>query len=232
MSRRRAASTRVARSDSTAPSVGRGDIEASLVMIAPLLFAYAIGVLFVGRVNGADVVTRALYGALGRTTYLLVYAAAALLFLFWVRRGQRWGTLRLDVIAPVVLESAIYAFTLGTMISLVLDRLIGLGNVGSSIVSALGAGVHEELVFRLGICAALASLLRGGGKVGVLVAFIISSVLFSAAHHVGAHGEAFTMHTFVFRSLAGMVFAAIFWFRSLAHAVYAHTLYDLVVAAS
>jgi len=28
------------------------------------------------------------------------------------------------------------------------------------------------------------------------------------------------------------VFGAIFWFRSLAHAVYAHVLYDLVVAAS
>jgi hypothetical protein len=229
MSRRNGSNHRVAQ---PSPVVGRGDLEASLVMIAPLLLAYAVGVLFVGRVNGADVVTRALYGAFGRTSYLLVYATAALLFLMWIRRGQRWGTLRLEVLAPVILEAAIYAFTLGTVISLVLDRVLGLGLVGSSVVSALGAGVHEELVFRLGICASLAASLRGMRWLGVLLAFIISSVVFAAAHHLGAHGEAFTMHAFVFRCLAGMAFAAIFWFRSLAHAVYAHTLYDLVVAAS
>jgi hypothetical protein len=232
MSRRRTSNNkRVARSEAAPSATGRGNLEASLVMIAPLLFAYAIGVLFVGRVNGADVVTRAVYGALGRTTYLLAYATAALLFLLWIRRGQRWGALRLETMAHVVLEAAIYAFTLGTVISLVLDRLLGLGLDGSSIVSALGAGVHEELVFRLGICASLAALLRGTGWIGVLAAFVVSSVLFSAAHHVGAHGEAFTMHACVFRSLAGMVFAAILWFRSFAHAVYAHTIYDLVVAA-
>jgi hypothetical protein len=231
MSRRRASNQRVVRAE-PGPAVGGGNLEASLVMIAPLLFAYAIGVLFVGRVNGADVVTRALYGAIGRTSYLLVYATAAVLFLLWLRRGSRWGTLRIEVVAPVVLEAAIYAFTLGTVISLVLDRLLGLGLDGSSAVSALGAGVHEELVFRLGICGSLAAMLRGTGKLGVCVAFVVSSVLFSLAHHVGTYGEPFTMHAFVFRSLAGMAFAAIFWFRSFAHAVYAHTLYDLVVAAS
>ena len=40
------------------------------------------------------------------------------------------------------------------------------------------------------------------------------------------------MHAFVFRILAGGAFGAIFWYRSLAHAVYAHVLYDLVIAAS
>jgi hypothetical protein len=231
MSRRRASNQRAVRHE-PGPAVGRGGLEASLVMIAPLMFAYAIGVLFAGRVNGADVVTRALYGAIGRTSYLLVYASAAVVFLLWLRRGRRWGTLRLEIVAPVVLEAAIYAFTLGTVISLVLDRLLGLGLDGTSLVSALGAGVHEELVFRLGLCGALAATLRGTGKLGVAVAFVVSSVVFSAAHHVGTHGEAFTMHAFVFRSLAGMSFAAILWFRSFAHAVYAHTLYDLVVATS
>jgi hypothetical protein len=53
--------------------------------------------------------------------------------------------------------------------------------------------------------------------------------VFSAAHHLGAHGEPWTMHAFAFRCLAGLVFGLIFWFRSLAHAVYAHTFYDLLV---
>jgi hypothetical protein len=227
------AAARPARAAEHRPAAtGHGNLETSLVLIFPLLLAYAVGVLFVGRVNGADVVTRSLYGTIGRTAYLLVYATAATLYLLWIRRGQRGGALRIEIVGPVVLEASIYAFTLGAAISLVVDRLLGLGIDGSSVVSALGAGVHEELVFRLGLFAGLAAMLRGTGRPGVLVAVAISSVLFAGAHHIGAHGESFTLHAFVFRSLAGAAFCAIFWFRSLAHAVYAHAIYDLVVAAS
>ncbi len=43
---------------------GHGELEASLVLVFPLLLAYEIGVLFAGRVNGADVVTCALYATI------------------------------------------------------------------------------------------------------------------------------------------------------------------------
>jgi hypothetical protein len=213
-------------------NTGHGDLEASLVLIFPVLLAYEIGVLFTGSVSGADVVTRAMYVALGsRALYLLVHAAIALLFLLWIRRGHRWGALRMDVALPVVLEAAIYAFTLGAAISLVLRHLLGLGLDPSNTISALGAGVHEELVFRLGLLGGCVSLLRNS-RAAFPVALVISSLLFAGAHHLGPHGEPLTAHAFAFRTLAGCAFGAIFWYRSLAHAVYAHVLYDLVVAAS
>ena len=82
---------------------GHGDLEASLVLIFPVLLAYEIGVLFAGNVSGADVVTRALYVALdSRQLYLLFNAAVALAFLLWIQRGNRWGTLRLEVALPVL----------------------------------------------------------------------------------------------------------------------------------
>ena len=211
---------------------GHGDLEASLVLIFPVLLAYEIGVLFAGSVAGADVVTRAMYVALGsRTLYLLVHAAIALLFLLWARRASRWGALRMDVALPVVLEAAIYAFTLGAAIQLVLHHVLHLSLDGNSVISALGAGVHEELVFRLGILCAIVSMMRGS-RASFPVALIISSLLFAGAHHLGPRGEPFTAHAFAFRALAGAAFGAIFWYRSLAHAVYAHVLYDLVIAAS
>jgi len=214
---------------------GHGDLEASLVLVFPVLLAYEVGVLFAGRVNGADVVTRALYATLGsRTLYLLVHAALAALFLVWIRGAKRWDSLRLEIVAPVVLEALIYALTLGAAITLVLSHVLGMGS-GSSVVSALGAGVHEELVFRLGLLAGMVTFLRGGGtdrRVAVLIAFACSAPLFALAHHAGANGEPFTWHAFAFRTFAGLAFGAIFWFRSLAHAVYAHALYDLIVAMS
>jgi hypothetical protein len=213
-------------------STGHGDLEASLVLIFPLFLAYALGVLITGRLNGADTVTRALYTlAGGRAAYLLLQAAIAALFLLWIRRGHRASTLRFEVAAPVVLEAAIYALTLGSLITLVLDRLLGLGLTADSAVAAVGAGVHEELVFRLGLMSGIVALSRGlDDRFAFALALVASSLLFAAAHHLGEHGEPFTTHAFAFRALAGAVFGAIFWFRSLAHAVYAHALYDLVVA--
>ena len=213
--------------------VGHGDLGASLVLIFPLVLAYEIGVLFAGRVNGADLVTRAVYAAAGsRTAYLVLYALAAGGFLLWIRR-RRWDTLRLELAGPVILEAALYALMLGALVSLVVDRLLGLGLTAPSLISALGAGIHEELVFRLALIAGLVRLARPlGDRLAVATAIAASSLVFAAAHHLGAHGEPWTAHAFAFRAIAGAAFAAIFWFRSLAHAVYAHVLYDILVAAA
>ncbi len=57
---------------------GHGDLASSLVLIFPLLLIYEIGVLFAGRVNGADFVTRAVYAIAGsRAVYLAIYALVA-----------------------------------------------------------------------------------------------------------------------------------------------------------
>jgi hypothetical protein len=215
------------------PYTGHGDLGSSLVLIFPLLLAYEIGVLFAGRVNGADLVTRMMLAAAGsRAAYLAIYAVVAVGFLLWIRQTRRWGTLRLALAGPVILEAAIYALTLGAVTSLIIDRLFGLG-LGASVISALGAGVHEELVFRLALIAGLIALVRPlDHRFAVAFAIAGSSLLFAAAHHLGAHGEPWTAHAFAFRTVCGAAFGAMFWFRSLAHAVYAHVLYDVIVAAT
>ena len=217
------------------PWWGHGDLAASLVLIFPLLLVYEVGVLFAGSVNGADVVTRLLFAALGRPAYLALHALIAVGFLLWIRRGRRWATLRLDIVAPVVLEAALYALTLGAIVSAILDRVLGLGLSGASVIDAFGAGVHEELVFRLALFGGIVALaagvpsLAGRPRIAIACALAASSVAFAAAHHIGAYGEPWTAHAFAFRVLAGVAFGLIFWFRSLAHAVYAHAIYDLFV---
>lgn len=235
--------SRTARSAGRGAGVtGHGDLGASLVLIFPLLLIYEIGVLFAGQVNGADLVTRAVYAAAGsRTAYLAIYAAIAAGFLIWIRRTRRWDTLGLALAGPVLLEAALYALSLGALVSLIVDRMLGLGLTVPSVISAIGAGVHEELVFRLALIAGLIALVRRlggrpgspvGGRLAVALAIAVSALVFAAAHHVGRLGEPWSAHAFAFRAVAGAVFGAIFWFRSLAHAVYAHVLYDVLAAAS
>lgn len=227
-------------------ALGRGNLATSLILVFPLFLAYEIGVVFSSSINGVDFVTRTIYAAVGydRGDYLLVQMALAAGFLVMVAYGYRQDVLGRGLVVSMVLESAIYALTLGSFIILIMQELLGLslavgiplalGEMGEALVISLGAGVHEELVFRLGLMAGGTALLcRTGMQPGwaMSAALMGSALLFSLAHHVGPHGEAFATDVFIYRLLAGTVFGLIFFYRSLAHAVYTHFLYDFYVLA-
>jgi membrane protease YdiL (CAAX protease family) len=133
---------------------------------------------------------------------------------------------------------------MGTLIVFVMVDLLGIdprlatgplarAGVFERLVMSAGAGVHEELVFRLVM---MGGILRLGERglgfrrwAALALAIAISSVLFSAAHHVGPLGDPLRAGVFVYRALAGAAFALLFHFRGFALAVYTHTLYDVYV---
>jgi hypothetical protein len=214
----------------------------SLVLVFPLFLLYQLGVLITPTMNGADFVTRPLMDLLRYNlgAYLLLSGGLTVGFIvvaFYLRRRQEFDW-RLFV--PVLLESAVYALTMGTLINLIMNpfaRHLAAGPPGAGpfdrFVLSLGAGVHEELFFRLILLSAIAALgyrvFRLPKFAAVVMAFVISSFLFSLAHHLGRHGDPLQLGVFVYRFLAGMVFATIFYFRSFAIAVYTHALYDIYV---
>lgn len=224
--------------------LGRGDLTTSLIFILPLLLAYEIGVAFSTTVNGVDFVTRMMFAAVDneRGDYLLLQLALCGVYVGWVVQARRRGVLKRGTFVPMVLESGIYALTLGSFIILIMQELLGFSlslsvplsmeKAGNTLLISLGAGVHEELVFRLGVMAGCAGLVRAFGarlEVAVTTGLLISAVMFSLAHHLGPYGEPFRFDVFTYRALAGAVFGIIFYYRSLAHAVYTHFLYDVYV---
>jgi hypothetical protein len=219
----------------------------SLVLVFPLFLIYQIGVLFtLPMLNGADFLTVFLFRNLHLSTaaYLGYTAVVAVLFAVAVgvlRRRQRF-TPRLAV--PVLIESAIYALTMGSLIVFVMTRIFGISprlaggviaqqGLVTRIVMSFGAGVYEETVFRLGLLAGIAAMLEkviGVGRwAAVAVALVVSAVLFSAMHHIPPFGDPLRLGIFTFRCLAGVFFGLLFWFRGFAVAVYTHALYDLYV---
>jgi hypothetical protein len=222
----------------------------SLVLVFPLFLVYQVGVLFtLPMLNGADFLTVFLFRRLGLTTsaylgYTALVAGAFALAVVLLRRRQKFDP---KVVIPVFIESAIYALTMGSLIVFVMVRVFGIsprlagGATGgiagegflARVVMSFGAGVYEETVFRLGLMAGLAALLeRGIGMrrwIAALMGLGISSVLFSAMHHIPPYGDPFTLGVFTFRILAGACFGLLFWFRGFAVAVYTHALYDLYV---
>jgi hypothetical protein len=227
----------------------RSDPLTSVLLVFPLFIVYQIGVLSIpSTYNGADLLTsqmlRLLHGNAG--TYLLLNTVLAIAFVILVLVLRRKNTFDPRLFLPVLLESAIYALTMGSLICFVMidflhidpKLLIGCSTTpeqaspAAKIVLSLGAGVHEELVFRLIMVGGGVWLLtRGLGLrrwLAVALAMLISSALFSAAHHV-IGGEPFRVGAFTYRFLCGLVFATLFQTRGFAVAVYTHALYDIYV---
>ena len=231
--------------------IRRSDPLTSVMLVLPLFLAYQIGVLLMpSTYNGADLITsemlRLLHG--NAYTYLAVNLAfaGAFVVLMLVLRQKNSFDPRLFI--PTLFESAIYALTMGSLICFVMVDLLHVdpkmwiahacaagpeqASPMAKLVLSLGAGVHEELIFRL--------LMVGGGTwfltrvlglqkwLAVALAMLVSSVLFSAAHHI-IGGEPFRVGAFVYRILCGLVFATIFQTRGFAVAVYTHALYDIYV---
>lgn len=212
---------------------GYGDLTASLVLCFPLALAYGIGAALVDAVSAVDLPSRGLWWLCGgdRGAYWIAYLGIAAGFVVWLVRTGRAAIFERGIVVPLLLEAAIYAMTLAAVIDLVLARALGLAlGAGAGVVTALGAGLHEEILFRgLGLAGLSAGLRQAGGapRAAWAAAWVGSSLLFAAAHHWA--GEPWDARSFGFRALAGAAFGLIFWFRSLAHAVWAHAFYDLYV---
>lgn len=222
------------------------NLLSNLILIFPLLVIYQLGVLFTyPLLNGVDFVSALLFESLGltRPQYVLfvgIVFAAFGLAIFFLKRHQQFHP---KVVLPILLESSIYALSMGSLIYLVMTKLLGINahlaagleaqSLVSRFVMSLGAGVYEEIVFRLGLLGGLAAafqrVLTWRRFVAVTAAFVISSLAFSAVHHLPPLGDPLSLDVFVFRALAGVFFGLLFWFRGLAVAVYTHAFYDLYV---
>ena len=69
---------------------------------------------------------------------------------------------------------------------------LSIGEKIKEAVGFLGAGIYEELLFRLILLSLLAWAFRRAGttpRMSMILAVIFSSLLFAAAHYVGPYGE-------------------------------------------
>ncbi len=214
------------------------DLVNSLILVLPLLLIYEVGLLFNGGVtlNGVDFITVLLarqWGVTGLLVFNGLLVVAGLVGLKLLQHKKRFDP---RIIVPVAIESTIYALLLGTVILFVMSRIPGLSagpaayGVLDRVLLSLGAGVNEELVFRLGLFSGTAwALSKATDKsAAVAIAVVFSSLLFSLAHYVGP-SESFALHSFVYRFLAGALFCGLFCLRGFAVAVYTHAIYDIYV---
>jgi membrane protease YdiL (CAAX protease family) len=222
----------------------------SLLFALPLLLLYeALSFALTGSAvegvrNGADVLLKSMFLALGGRDglvvfNLLLFGAGGVLVWRDARRAREPWSAR--VFAAMLAESAVYAAVFGLVVgwltALVLEgpRALQVGGTGiglpGQLVISLGAGIYEELLFRVllvgGLIVAFRSLLGWRPAVSAVAAVLLSSLVFSAFHYVGSLGDRFTVPSFTFRAIAGIVFSVLYVQRGFGITAWTHALYDL-----
>jgi membrane protease YdiL (CAAX protease family) len=220
----------------------------SLVFVLPFIVAYQVGILILAHAGGqgfelrnaADVLMRQVVGLLGLSGNLVSGAVVIVVLFAWhAARGKSWR-LRTGYVLGMGLESVLYGLVLILLYAVVVVRLEsrflasseGLRTMAGQLVLGIGAGVYEEFLFRLVLIGCIGYLLRrlgAGWLSSMAVASLVAAVAFAAFHALGQEGTAaLDAGPFAFRTLAGLVFAGLFWLRGFGVTVGTHACYNVI----
>jgi hypothetical protein len=234
----------------------------SLLFALPLLVAYELlaAALEVGSDtavrNGADVLMKSVFIAVAGNRGPVVFGAALVGLSVWLvgRDVKAPGAPRqLGFFGLMAAESLALSLVTGVIVGVATRELLGgigaFSMSGRSLVAAaspashdgpltglmlsLGAGLYEELLFRVLLVGALAALAqRFGGlrpvPAGALAA-TVGALVFSAFHYVGQFGDPWELQSFVFRTLAGLFFSVLYLVRGFGITAWTHALYDVFI---
>ncbi len=224
-----------------------------LLFLLPWIVVYEVGVFMLTDNNpdqirnGADYWMRCLLSAAGLSQLLLLPALVLIVLLTWhLVRRHPWRV-RLETQVGMLAESFLLAIALiavGQVHQLLfvnlqpggpdprlLNMAMGSGSLTRA-VSFIGAGVYEEVMFRLLLLPLVFCLFRMFDcprHFAAAMAAVTTAFLFALAHHVGPAADAFNLFAFTFRVAAGTFFAAIFFLRGFGITVGCHAAYDLLV---
>jgi hypothetical protein len=221
-------------------SAFRSNAWTDLALTLPVFLVYHLGVVTLQVRNAADFFTQKLIGLAQNSTLeywgLTLAIGVALVAVLWLfGRGEAFDASRFLLVAG---EGVLYAIVMRTAAVYAVGSLplagVAIGGGWTGVVMSLGAGFYEEIAFRVvlfGGGVLLLKLFFGGiMKLALAIAWaVVCAVAFSAWHYVGPLGDAFELHSFVFRLVCGLVFTGIYVLRGFAPVVWTHALYDMWV---
>lgn len=229
----------------------------SLTFALPLLALYEVLAAALsnggnGVRNGADVLLKSVFermlGPQGQLVFGVLLLGTMLTLIVRDRRRVSDG-LKAGTFVLMLAESTALAAVFGTVVGLLTAQLVGTlvgGGVGLSagssldgvgwptaLMVSLGAGLYEELLFRVILVSALlwsAKRVFGWGPVAsALFATVTGAFVFSAFHYVGPYGDQLELGSFIFRALAGIAFSSLYIVRGFGITAWTHALYDVML---
>ncbi|MCC6928756.1 MAG: CPBP family intramembrane metalloprotease [Gemmatimonadaceae bacterium] len=235
----------------------------SLTFALPLLILYELMAAGLSEAsngvrNGADVLLKsafqAVLGERGQPVFGALLVGTMLVFIIRdLRRAP--GGLKGSTFVAMLAESVVLAGVFGTVVGMLTAQLVGaLAGAGAStgtglamggldgvgwptaLMVSLGAGLYEELLFRVILVSVLlwvAKKIFGWGPVASgTFATLTGALIFSAFHYVGPFGDRLELASFTFRAIAGVAFSALYVVRGFGITAWTHALYDVMLLAT
>ncbi|MEM7228062.1 MAG: CPBP family intramembrane glutamic endopeptidase [Planctomycetota bacterium] len=222
-----------------------------LLFLLPLIFAYECGMAFILRSDDHLVTNRAhkslleFFEVVGIAPtgglFLGGLAIIAVLFIWHLLNRDPWrvrfgnvGLMYIEAMVltlPLLILSRLISQELAAVPSTGPPSLEGLG-MWSQMTISVGAGLYEELLFRMLAIAVLHTLLvdiAGLSTVyGALIAILLSAALFTWYHPLDGDDGSLSARRLVFFFVAGVYFGVVFVARGFGIVVAVHALYDVV----
>ncbi|NBC86744.1 MAG: CPBP family intramembrane metalloprotease [Bacteroidetes bacterium] len=145
--------------------------------------------------------------------------------------------LRARYFTGIIAESAVYALVVAGIVGQMVAAVFAAWpspqmahDLWTQLALSIGAGLYEELVFRVLLVGGLFLLFRwmfSGETTAYVAAAVIGAGIFSLVHYVGALGDPFALDSFTFRFLFGLALNVLFLLRGFGVAAWTHALYDI-----
>lgn len=221
----------------------------SLTFALPLVVAYeALAIALSdpegrGIRNAADVILKQFFiGLVGPDGPLVFWALLLAAGLWYAGRDLRrhGDRLRFGVFTVMFAEAAILAIVVGVVVGTLtatLLRPLALAVPSDAmdwptrLMVSLGAGLYEELLFRVLLVSLLAWIVGRVAHPVVAAGWAVlgSALAFSAFHYIGPYGDRLELYSFTFRFLAGLFFSILFVLRGFGITAWTHALYDILL---
>lgn len=178
------------------------------------------------------------YNALSITLLLVAFLGVFIYF----RDRTHHRPLYVSYFMGMLLEAVLYAILLAFLISTFLTNILQLIPPTSveelpimqQIALSLGAGLYEELFFRVFLIFVLFRIFKfifSTNTQSYFAAVLVGALIFSLAHYTGALGDPFSLGSFLFRFIFGVALNVIYVTRGFGVAAWTHAIYDIMVLA-
>jgi hypothetical protein len=221
------------------------------LMALPLLLLYEGLILLVnqGQVMqvriSAEVWMKRVLPALGTAGWHVMAVVVLLIGVgIYLYERKRHIPIRPRYFGWMIGESAVYAVVLAFLVSSIVGMIFAAApetlaaaqmaeqSVWTKLALSIGAGLYEELLFRVVLVGGLYVLLKNvfsKPTAAYVIAALVGALLFSAVHYIGALGDDFTLASFTFRFLFGLALNVVFLVRGFGVAAWTHALYDVMI---
>ena len=197
---------------------------------------------------GAHSILLGLFRDLGTFGRYIPTTLMILVLLLWhVMKRDPWKA-RPPVLVGMLAESLLWTLPLWVFSLLAPLHPNGIGNVAAMsatgslfdlpwqtrVTLSAGAGLYEELLFRVLIITAahflVVDMLRQASGVGYVIGGLVSAIAFALYHrNIAMPGGGVHLGLMAFYSLAGVYFSVLFVTRGFGIAAMTHAMYDIVV---